>query len=173
MQGIVANNMANPEATDQIDPKAIRQSMDMPPHLQNAFERVVAAGMHLMFDKKTNAMFLQGLDKKPISELLGTGAVGVTGNLIEQSNGTIPGEVIIPAGVYLITEMADFYKKAGLVEITNQDVGEAVQIFIFMIIQKMGGDPEQMLGKLADLESQKLEQITSQAQAQAAPAQGV
>lgn len=172
MEGIVAQNMANPSAKGHVSPDEIASSMKMSPEMQNAFERVAVAGMHLMFDKKTNPMMLQGLDSMPVAELIGTGAVGIAGILVQQSNGTIPGEVLIPVGIYLISQAADFYNQTGLLEVTNEDLGNAVQIYIFEIIKKVGGDPDKMMNKIADFDSQKLQQAEAQVQTQApAPVQ--
>lgn len=172
--GIVSENMARPHGRSELSPDSIRQNMNMPVHLQNAFDRVIAAGMKLMYDKKTNKLMMQGLDTKPIAQLLGEGTVGLMGILSEQSNGTIPPEVIIPAGMYLIAEAADFYEKSGVLSVSNSDIAEAIQIYIYLIIQKSGGDPDQMVAKLSQFDPSQLAQLAQQsAQQQPAPQQGV
>lgn len=162
--GIVNQNMQRPHGRSEITPESVRQNMQMPAHLQNAFDRVIAAGMKLMYDKKTNKLMMQGLDTKPIGQLLGEGAVGFMGILSEQSNNTIPPEVIIPAGIYLIAEAADFYEKSGVLAVSSSDIAEATQIYIYMIIQKFGGDPDQMMSKLGQFSPEQLAQIAQQQQ---------
>lgn len=164
--GIVNQQMARPHGRSEISPQAVRESMNMPVHLQNAFDRVIAAGMKLMYDKKTHPLMMQGLDTKPIPQLLGEGVVGLMGILSEQSNNTIPPEVVIPAGIYLIAEAADFFERSGALAVSSSDIAEATQIYIYMIIQKFGGDPDQMMAKLSQFDPSQLQQMAQQAQQQ-------
>ena len=164
--GIVNEQMARPHGRSEITPESIRQNMQMPVHLQNAFDRVIAAGMKLMYGKKTHALMMQGLDSKPAGQLLGEGVVGLMGILTEQSNNTIPPEVIIPAGIYLIAEAADFFERSGSLAVSSADIAEATQIYIYMVIQKSGGDPDQMIAKLGQFSPDQLQQIAQQTQQQ-------
>lgn len=164
--GIVNQQMARPHGRSEITPQSVRENMQMPAHLQNAFDRVIAAGMTLMYGKKTHALMMQGLDTKPAGQLLGEGVVGLMGILTEQSNNTIPPEVIIPAGIYLIAEAADFFERSGALAVSSADIAEATQIYIYMIIQKSGGDPDQMMAKLGQFSPEQLQQIAQQTQQQ-------
>ena len=164
--GIVNQQMARPHGRSDITPQSVRENMQMPAHLQNAFDRVIAAGMTLMYGKKTHALMMQGLDTKPTGQLLGEGVVGLMGILTEQSNNTIPPQVIIPAGIYLIAEAADFFERSGALAVSSADIAEATQIYIYMVIQKSGGDPDQMMAKLGQFSPEQLQQLAQQAQQQ-------
>ena len=136
--------MARPEG-DDLDTETIKENIKMPPELQEAYERVVIAGMKVMFSKESHKLMLDELQKEgPVGQKLGMGIAGLMLLLVKQSNGTIPPEVIIPAGINLLTRAADFVRKTKLEKITNADIGDAMEVMISTILQKFGVEPEQM-----------------------------
>ena len=165
MQGIVNQNMANPAGKEVLTPDAVRKNMNLPPHLQNAFDRVATAGMKIMFDKETNKFMLKGFNPNNVAEQLGNGMVVLISMLLEKSNNTMPPEIVIPVGIYLISQAADFYEKGGLADVKNEDIGNAIQIFIFQIISKLGGDPDKMMQRLGQFDPSQLQQAAAQQQA--------
>jgi hypothetical protein len=141
---IIQDKMARPEG-DDIDTETIKNNINMPPELQEAYERVVIAGMKVMFSKESHKLMLDELQKKgPIGQKLGMGIAGLMLMLVKESNSTIPPEVIIPAGINLLTRAADFIRKSKIEKITNADIGDAMEIMISTILQKFGVDTEQM-----------------------------
>lgn len=165
-QGIVSQSMANPTGKDTLSPEAVKQNMNIPANLQNAFDRVSAAGMKIMFSKETNKLMLKGFDPNKVAEQIGKGVVVLMATLLEKSNNTIPPQIIIPVGMYLIAQAADFYEKGGLADVTNEDIATATQIFLYEIIQKSGGDPDQMMSKLGQFDPSQLQQMAQQAAGQ-------
>lgn len=142
--GLIQENMARPEG-DDIDTEAIKNNIQMPPELQEAYDRVVIAGMKVMFSKESHKLMLDELQKEgPIGQKLGMGIAGLMLLLFKESNETIPPQVIIPAGVNLLSRAADFIRKSGIDTITNTDVGDAIELMISTILQKFGVSPEQM-----------------------------
>lgn len=142
--GLIQENMARPEG-DDLDTETIKNNIQMPPELQEAYDRVVIAGMKVMFSKESHKLMLDELQKKgPIGQKLGMGIAGLMLVLFKESNETIPPQVIIPAGVNLLSRAADFIRKSGIDNITNADVGDAMEIMISTILQKFGVSPEQM-----------------------------
>lgn len=143
-KGLIQDNMARPEG-DDIDVETIKENIKMPPELQEAYERVVIAGMKVMFSKESHKLMLDELKKEgPIGQKLGMGIAGLMLLLVKESNSTIPPEVIIPAGINLLTRAADFVRKTELEKITNADIGDAMEVMISTILQKFGVEPEQM-----------------------------
>ena len=143
-KGLIQDKMARPEG-DDIDVETIKENIKMPPELQEAYERVVIAGMKVMFSKESHKLMLDELQKEgPLGQKLGMGIAGLMLLLIKESNGTIPPEVIIPAGINLLTRAADFIRKSKIEKITNADIGDAMEIMISTILQKFGVEPEQM-----------------------------
>ena len=62
--GLINENMARPEAQGEISVESVRSEMNIPPELQNAYERVVVAGMKVMFSKETNKYVLKALESE-------------------------------------------------------------------------------------------------------------
>ena len=142
--GLIQDKMARPEG-DDIDTETIKKNINMPPELQEAYERVVIAGMKVMFSKESHKLMLDELQKEgPVGQKLGMGIAGLMLLLVKESNGTIPPEVIIPAGVNLLSRAADFIRKSEIEKITNADIGDAMEVMISTILQKFGVGPEQM-----------------------------
>jgi len=143
-KGIIQDKMARPEG-DDIDTETIKKNINMPPELQEAYERVVIAGMKIMFSKESHKLMLDELQKEgPLGQKLGMGIAGLMLLLFKESNQTIPPEVIIPAGVNLLSRAADFIRKSEIEKITNADIGDAMEVMISTILQKFGVGPEQM-----------------------------
>lgn len=143
-KGLIQDKMARPDGED-LDTEAIKENIKMPPELQEAYERVVIAGMKVMFSKESHKLMLDELQKEgPVGQKLGMGIAGLMLLLVKESNNTIPPEVIIPAGVNLLSRAADFIRKSEIEKITNADIGDAMEVMISTILQKFGVEPEQM-----------------------------
>lgn len=141
-----AQDQAPPQGGEgDFSPASVRAGMHLPPGLQDAYERVVAAGMKVMFDPATHDQMTQLLQQPgSMGEKLGKGIAGLMLLLYQQSNKTLPPQVIIPAGIELASHAVDFLKQAGQ-EVQMQDVGEGVTIFLTTIMQKFGLDPSKVI----------------------------
>lgn len=143
--GLIQDNLAQPGADTPINSQVIKENINMPPELQEAYERVVIAGMKVMFSKESHDFMLKQLQQGgTLGEKLGKGVAGLLLVLFKQSNETMPPQVIIPAGVELVAQAADFLKEAGMEQPTNDDIGQGIEIMITTILQKFGVSPEQM-----------------------------
>ena len=128
-----------------LNPQSIRKKIKMPAELQEAYDRVVLAGMKVMFSKESNQLLMQEIqDEGPVPQRLGQGVAGLMLLLFKESNETIPPQVIIPAGTELMMQVVDFLKKAELIKVSDQDVGAAMEVMISAILQAFGVDPMQM-----------------------------
>lgn len=149
-EGLIQQGMARPQG-DELTLEAVKQNIQMPPELQEAYERVVIAGMKMMFDQKTHRAMLAELNKQgPMGDKLGRGVAGLLLLLFQESNGTLPPAVMIPAGMELIMQAVDFVRRGELAEVTNEDIGRAIEVLIMTLMQKFGADPariEQMLNQ--------------------------
>ena len=96
-----------------------------------AIERVVAAGMKLLFSKEShNKIFdeIRPQDQVPLEDEIGAGAVQVMKILISESKGTMPGEAVIPAGTILIAKTCEFIHKSKMANVKNSDFTGAVEM---------------------------------------------
>ena len=166
MVGIVNENMARPDAKSEISPEQVRKDMKMPPELQEAYERVVIAGMKMMFSKETNKYMLKQLEGEgTMVEKLGGGIAELMIALFMESNKTMPPQVIIPAGTELLVQAADFINKSDLAEVTNKDVGDGIQLMMSLIFRQFGIDPDKLFQKIGQFDPSQAEQVIKQQQA--------
>ena len=155
-----------------ISPDSIKAQLmaKMPENLKNAFERMIIAGMKLFYSKEVQQDINTPSDHgQPLEVQIGMSAVGIMGMLMKKSNDTAPPQVLIPAGIYLIVEAADFMDKSGKFEINDKVIGDAIEIFIVGLLKQNGID-ENSAQKLAQQMSSQVESgqaVTPQATPQA------
>ena len=141
--GMIQDNMGRPQG-DDLSAEAVSNNIKMPPELQEAYDRVVIAGMKVMFSDESHKMMLQFMDEEgPAPEKLGKGIAGLMLILFKESNETIPPQVIIPAAVQLLMRAAEFAKQSGMGEISNKDIAGGIELMIAIILEKFGVDPSQ------------------------------
>jgi hypothetical protein len=114
------------------------------PDMRKAFNKIVVAGMKLMYAPKTEKMLRQQMNSGPPPQAAGQGAAKVVGLLLTKSKGTAPFKAMIPAGVMLTCEALDFLERAGKAELTPDLVSEAVQEFGSAVLQVIGVTPEKL-----------------------------
>lgn len=132
-------------------------------------ERVVMAGMKLMYSKETRQFLINGLNQDtPVDDRLATEAAGIIKMLDEKSNGTMPREVIIPAAVALMMEMVRFMIEGGIATPTGAEIKSAMQKLTMIILDQYG-----ILAKMqgGQEQPQQQEQMPPQ-QEQAPPSAG-
>ncbi len=113
--------------------------MQNPKDMQ-AFEKVVLAGMKLMYDKKTFDIFKRGMMRqdRPLPQRLAAEAAGLMQMLMEKSGGKIPPQVIAPAAAMLLMEMGKFMKESGLGDPKEEDVRQAIALLMKLLDQLFG-----------------------------------
>jgi len=148
-------DVLSPVVQNHIDElEQMRELMDG--KLGNTYDRVLTAGMKTMYAPESAEM-LSGLisdDKIPVANKLGEGVANLLIMMDNQGNGTIPKEVIIPVGVALIFEAADYLFEVG-VEVTEDDLGKAIELMITGVLTGYGIDPAKM-DQIIDDMSKKL-----------------
>jgi hypothetical protein len=142
--GLIQDKMARPEG-EELNAETVDQNIKMPPELQEAYDRVVIAGMKIMFNKDSHKLVLKELQRKgPLSKKLGMGIAGLLLILFKESNESMPPAVMIPAGVKLLMQAADFLRETKLEKVTNKDIGDAMEVMITTLLQKFGAPPERL-----------------------------
>lgn len=107
---------------------------NMDPNDKIAVQKVVTAGKKIMFDESTFPQFKQGMTKgMPMPQKLATEAVGLLVTLQDKANGTIPRQVLLPAALGLLLEIASFMEEAKVGEPTKQDITAAGQLLIKLV----------------------------------------
>lgn len=106
---------------------AIEQHMDE--NQRKKLDRVLDTGHELLFGKETHYKIMDGIkDSQDIGKDLGEGAFHLMMILFKQSKNTLPGDIIIPAGVILLANAAEFLSQSGM-PITDDDFEEATHTF--------------------------------------------
>ena len=113
----------------------------------SALERVVRAGMTLMYDKNVFAQMFPQIEQAvksgaPLAPLLASQALGLIKILNEKAQ-NMPKNVMAPAATALLIEFGDFLVKSGVAEPTAEDMQKAVQILIPQVVKMFGGQPGQ------------------------------
>lgn len=139
-------------------PEAISEqiSQSMPKEFQEAFARVVKAGMKVIFSEETHEDIIQLLSKSEgdIGEMLGGQIANLMAMLYQKSNNTIPGEVIVPAGTYLLAQAAEFLETVTEEEMAPEIIAQAMQTMIDSLMRGFGVDPQ----KFSQISEQALSQ---------------
>lgn len=108
--------------------------MEMPPQDMQAFEKVVLAGMKIMYDKTTFPIFKSGMMKKtPLPQRLATEAAGLMKMLMDKSKNSIPKQIIAPAAAMLLMEMGKFMTEAGIAKPKGDDIRQATMMMLKML----------------------------------------
>ena len=117
--------------------------MEMPQQDMEAFQRVVLAGMKLMYDKQTFGIFKAGMTKEnvPVPARLAAESAGLMQMLYEKSNKSIPLQVIAPAAAMLLMEMGKFMTEAGVAKVSSADVQQGTQILMGLLKKMFGKQP--------------------------------
>jgi hypothetical protein len=132
-----------------ITPESVRAKMQLPPELKNAYERIVLAGKKVMYSEQTHSIMQQQLaGPGPIAQKLGVGVSRLLVMLINESKGSLPPSVLIPAGTELVAEAADFLKKSGQ-PVSDQDIGEAMSVMVEDLLKTFGMNPAKMQAALS------------------------
>jgi hypothetical protein len=119
----------------------IQSKIQLPPEMQDAYARVVAAGMKVLFSKQTHDVMLQQLNAPGDNATkLGQGIAKVIVFLFNESNGTMPQEVIVPAAMILLIKAADFVNQSGKGQVSDEEVGRAMEILIDSLFEGFGAD---------------------------------
>lgn len=120
----------------------------LPKQFHEAFARVVKAGMRVIFSKETHDDVIDMISQNEgdIGEALGQQIASLMVLLYEKSNKTMPGEVIVPAGVYLLAEGAEFLEQVTGEEINPSVIAVAMQTMIDTLMNAFGVDPQKFYG---------------------------
>jgi hypothetical protein len=142
---------AEGEAGEQGDlsPAGVRAKMNLPDNLKGAYDRVVLAGMKVMFSPETHQQAMSFLSEEngPADQRIGQGVAALMGLLIKQSNNTMPPQVVIPAGIELVAAAGDFLKQSGD-QVTDDDIAGAMAEYTQIVLQQAGGDSPEKLRQM-------------------------
>lgn len=117
---------------------------------KEAYDKIVLAGMKVMFSKETHGQLIQGFKEAgdPLTAIV-DGVIALIGILFQQSKGTMPPGPMVLAGQSLLMEALDFMEESRLIEVNEQMLGQATQQYIETLLPKIGLTPDKMKAALA------------------------
>jgi hypothetical protein len=140
-EGLIAEQL-QPE---ELNTQNVDQTIQVPEELQEAYERVVLAGLKVLFSEETSSLVMQQLEGSgPIDQRIGKGVAGLLLLLFKESNESLPAEVLIPAGIKLTVEAADFVTKATDEQVSQDQLGKAIETMIEEVLKKFGTSVEKL-----------------------------
>ena len=145
--------------------------MEMNPQDMQDFEKVVLAGMKLMYDERTFGIFKQGMMKQdvPLPQRLAMEAAGLMKMLMEKSGNKIPPQILPSAAAMLLMEMGKFMADAGVAKPTSDEIRAATMLLMKML-KSLFSKPQ---GQGQPPAAQSPQQPAPQAAAQPQPAAGL
>lgn len=123
----------------------------VPPDQQSAYQRIVVAGMKVLYSKQTHDAIIVGLkdSKEPLVDAA-KGAVGLVMTLYRESKGTMPVKAMIPASMTLLLQALDYLDSTGILAIGKPEIETATRAFMDTLMPQLGMTPDrtkQMLGQ--------------------------
>lgn len=128
----------------QITPQSVRAGVKLPPEKMAMYEKVVAAGRKILYSPQMDEQ-IQKLLEGPgdLAQKLGEGVVLLLAILLSKSNGSIPGDLLIPAGIELVADAGDMLRKAGQ-KVTDKDVSRGTAVMIQDLMKRAGVSMDQL-----------------------------
>ncbi len=128
-----------------ISPDAVMQRLHLQPDQVPQLQRIVVAGMKVMFDPQTHQLVQQALaGPDPLPQKLGKSVAGLMGLLWQESKQSLPPQLIIPAALVLLAHAIDFLRKSGQQGADANLYAQASEVMISILLQSRGIDPQKV-----------------------------
>jgi len=116
-----------------------------PKGMQDAVDRVSAAGQKVMYDPAMREQLMAKVSQDaPVTQKLATSVTQLLFLLNSKSNGGIPKPAMFPAAMDLLGEAADTLTAAGT-PVTQEEFNDAAQLLFVMIAKKLGAPDDQIM----------------------------
>lgn len=125
-------------------------------NMQDAFERIVLAGMDFIYkNEQTSAMSMQTIEKaESVPVGVGEGIAMIIMLLLSKSRGKMPMEAGVMAGYALVCEGLDFVEQKGILKVTNDEIDTAMGAYAQKLMNTL---------KITDAQVSKLKDHADQA----------
>ncbi len=130
---------------------AITEKVD--PDKRARFNKVVTAGMKILFDPKSHSNMELVKNPQSREDPAGTISKGITGLawiMYIQSKKTIDVHVLVMAAIVLMAEVMDYAERAFGVQITPEIVAETTKQIMEHLFTKLGVTPDQLNQAIAE-----------------------
>lgn len=115
------------------------------PAKMNDFQRIVTAGLKIMYDPKTHPLMVRQLSKQgDPADIAGDGAASLVALIYKESKHTMPIKEGVLASQIWLCEGLDFMAQSGKIQITNDLVARATKSLMAHILQLFKIDPRRV-----------------------------
>lgn len=117
----------------------------VPEKFRNTFDRVVAAGLRVMYSEQTHDMTLSQMSEQNEPAVnVGEGVAKLMAILFREGKGTIPMQAFIPASVVLLCEGLDFAERSKYLHVDANTLAAATKELMNSLMQILGITPEKI-----------------------------
>lgn len=128
-----------------VEPMIAKARAGIPAKLQPMFDKVVLSGMRIMFDKASHKMMLEQLNGPgPLEKRLSDGIIALMFMLWQQSNKTIPPQLMVPATLVLTMRAFQFLQLSKDPEATKEVLGEATAEAVQGLMDRFGATQDKL-----------------------------
>lgn len=127
-----------------VSPEGLRGQMNIPPEKFKTYQAVVDMAKKIMYAPQMDEQVSQLLKGEgDTGQKLGTGVLGLMALVVDRAGGAVPPDLIIPAGVELVSEAAKFLQDMGA-KTDENDIAEGIAVFVEGVLQRAGVSLEQL-----------------------------
>lgn len=113
------------------------------PQLAQAINKVIQAGLRILYSQETRKMLTDGLTQDaPIGDVLSQEVAGLMKVMDDRAQGKIPRKAIIPAAVALMQDLVAFVKETGIAQPTDDDMKAALQKVVLLLVDQFKPDTQ-------------------------------
>lgn len=118
----------------------------VPPGMEDQVDRIVAAGMKLMYAPEMRDDVMDAVQSdEPTAKKLAENVTGLMLALDQKAEGGMPIEAIFPAAIGLMGEAAEVLQAAGQ-PVSQEDFNEGARMVFVMIGKQMGASDDDIMG---------------------------
>ncbi len=144
-EGLVAQRNAGAITDPALQQIVSQVEAKVPAEKREAYDRILTAGMKVMFSKESSNLVKQALDQPgSLGERAGKAAANLLMLLFMESEKSLPLDVGMLAAMVLMAHALDFAEKIGVGQVDNATIDEAAQNLSNEILKKIGVTPEQV-----------------------------
>lgn len=133
---------------EKMDLSKVKEGIQVPPELGENFERFVIAGKKVIYADafKEDLMTQFTEEQDELGDLIAESAMFGVVSVFNESKGSFPGELMIPVGIFLVADVAEYVEQSGIAPVENEDIGKAMEHYIGLVmnfVEQQGGFNEQ------------------------------
>jgi len=129
---------------------------------QEAYNRVVMAGMKMIFENEQSQQGLIGMLKTPgaaAAEKLANASFMIITQLDEKSGGQIPEDVVLPASVEILEHMSELADSVKAFPVDPAVMNHAGQLLIVRMGEEYGVEPEDLEELMSSIDPQTMQAV--------------